>query len=67
MYLLRELWAISHSLTLQLVMAIGMHYCSALVKLVKEGYSPVSAVATSVDADFHMPFVGGVVLDNFKK
>ena len=31
-----------------------------------EGYSPLSAVVTSVDIDFHMPFVGGVVLENFR-
>jgi DNA helicase-2/ATP-dependent DNA helicase PcrA len=44
-----------------------MHYCLKRAgELVKEGYSPVSAVATSVDEDFHMPFVGGVVLENFK-
>jgi DNA helicase-2/ATP-dependent DNA helicase PcrA len=68
MYLLRELWGYQPQLNPAIGYGNGMHYClkraGELVK--KEGYSPVSAVATSVDEDFHMPFVGGVVLENFK-
>ncbi len=67
MYLLRELWGYQP----QLVKAIGygnaMHFCLKRAgELVQEGYSPVSAVATSVEEDFHMPFVGGSEFDNFK-
>jgi DNA helicase-2/ATP-dependent DNA helicase PcrA len=68
MYLLRELWGYQPQLNPAIGYGNGMHYClkraGELVK--KEGYSPVSAVATSVDEDFHMPFVGGVVLERFK-
>lgn len=67
MYLLRELWGYQPQLNQAIGYGNGMHYCLKRAgELVKEGYSPVSAVATSVDEDFHMPFVGGVVLDNFK-
>jgi DNA helicase-2/ATP-dependent DNA helicase PcrA len=67
MYLLRELWGYQPELNPAIGYGNGMHYCLKRAgELVKEGYSPVSAVATSVDEDFHMPFVGGVVFDNFK-
>ena len=32
-----------------------------------EGYNPVSAVASAVDEEFHMPFAGGQVLEDFKR
>ena len=67
MYLLRELWGYQPQLNPAIGYGNGMHYCLKRAgELVKEGYSPVSAVATSVDEDFHMPFVGGSVLDTFK-
>ena len=67
MYLLRELWGYQPQLNPAIGYGNGMHYCLKRAgELVKEGYSPVSAVATSVDEDFHMPFVGGVVFENFK-
>ncbi len=68
MYLLRELWGYQPQLNQAIGYGNGMHYClrraGELVK--KEGYGPVSAVAKSVGEDFHMPFVGGSVLDNFR-
>ncbi len=68
MYLLREIWGYQPELDQALGYGNGMHYClkraGELVK--KESYSPVDAVSISVDEDFHMPFVGGVVLENFK-
>jgi DNA helicase-2/ATP-dependent DNA helicase PcrA len=67
MYLLRELWGYQPELNPAIGYGNGMHYCLKRAgELVKEGYSPVSAVATSVDEGFHMPFVGGIVLENFK-
>lgn len=67
MYLLRELWGYQPELNPAIGYGNAMHYCLKRAgELVKEGYSPVSAVATSVDEDFHMPFVGGSVLENFK-
>ena len=68
MYLLRELWGYQPQLEPAIGYGNGMHYClRSAGELVQEGYSPVSAVATSVDEDFHMPFVGGIVLDNFQE
>ena len=67
MYLLRELWGYQPQLNPAIGYGNGMHYCLKRAgELVNEGYSPVSAVATSVDEGFHMPFVGGVVFENFK-
>lgn len=67
MYLLREIWGYQPELNPAIGYGNGMHYCLKRAgELVKEGYSPVSAVATSVDEDFHMPFVGGSVLENFR-
>lgn len=67
MYLLRELWGYQPQLNQAIGYGNGMHYCLKRAgELVKEGYSPVSAVATSVEEDFHMPFVSGEVLDNYK-
>ncbi|MEM2130161.1 MAG: ATP-dependent DNA helicase, partial [Candidatus Bathyarchaeia archaeon] len=67
MYLLRELWGYQPQLNPAIGYGNGMHYCLKRAgELVKEGYSPVSAVASSVDEDFHMPFVGGSVLERFR-
>lgn len=67
MYLLRELWGYQPELSHRIGFGNGLHYClKRAAELVNAGYSPVSAVATSVDEDFHMPFVGGKVFDTFK-
>jgi DNA helicase-2/ATP-dependent DNA helicase PcrA len=68
MYLLRDLWGYQPELNPAIGYGNSLHYCLRRAgELVKnEGYSPLSAVATSVDIDFHMPFVGGVVLENFR-
>ena len=67
MYLLRELWGYQPELDPAIGYGNAMHYCLKRAgELVQEGYSPVSAVTTSVEEDFHMPFVGGIVLDNFR-
>lgn len=68
MYLLRDLWGYQPQLNVAIGYGNGLHYCLRRAgELIKnEEYSPISAVATSVDEDFHMPFVGGTVLDNFR-
>ena len=68
MYLLRDLWGYQPELNPAIGFGNGLHYCLRRAgELVKnEGYSPLSAVTTAVDLDFHMPFVGGAVLDRFK-
>ncbi|HEX9430783.1 MAG TPA: ATP-dependent DNA helicase [Candidatus Bathyarchaeia archaeon] len=47
----------------------SLHYClRRAAQMVKdEGYSGVSAVASAVDEEFHMPFAGGQVLEDFKR
>ncbi len=69
MYLLRDIWGYQPELNIAIGFGNALHYCLRRVgELIKnEGYSPLSAVATSVDEDFHMPFVGGVVLNNFRQ
>jgi DNA helicase-2/ATP-dependent DNA helicase PcrA len=68
MYLLRDLWGYQPQLDVAIGYGNGLHYCLRRAgELIKnEEYSPISAVATSVDEDFHMPFAGGTVLDNFR-
>jgi len=68
MYLLRDLWGYQPELNPAIGYGNSLHYCLRRAgELVKdEGYSPLSAVVTSVDADFYMPFVSGVVLENFR-
>lgn len=68
MYLLRDLWGYQPELNPAIGYGNSLHYCLRRAgELVKnEGYSPLSAVATSVDVDFYMPFVGGMVLENFR-
>lgn len=68
MYLLRNVWGYQPGLNQAIGYGNSLHYCLRRAgELVKnEEYSPLSAVATSVDEDFHIPFVGGSVFDNFK-
>ena len=42
-----------------------MRRASELVK--NQGYIPQTAIATAVDEDFHMPFMGGDVLETFRE
>lgn len=68
MYLLREIWGYQPQLDVAIGYGNALHFClrraGELIK--EEGYGPVSAVETSADKDFHMPFVGGPVLEYFK-
>lgn len=68
MYLLRELWGYQPELDIAIGYGNALHYClrRAGELITEAGYDPVSAVAASVDMGFHMPFVGGSVLGNFK-
>lgn len=66
MYLLRELWGYQPELDLAIGYGNGMHFCLRRAgELVRENVNPVDAVVTSVE-DFHMPFVGGTVFENFR-
>jgi DNA helicase-2/ATP-dependent DNA helicase PcrA len=68
MYLLRDLWGYQPELNQAIGYGNGMHYClrrtAELIKVY--GYNPVEAVSIGVDEGFHMPFVGGEVLHNFR-
>jgi DNA helicase-2/ATP-dependent DNA helicase PcrA len=68
MYLLRNIWGYQPGLNQAIGYGNSLHYCLRRAgELVKnEDYSPLSAVATAVDEDFYIPFVGGSVFDNFK-
>ena len=68
-YLLRDLWGYQPGLQPRLGYGNSLHHCLRVAgEMVKdEGYSPVSAVSTAVDEEFHMPFMGGTVLDDFRE
>jgi len=68
MYLLSNRWGYQPGLDQALGYGNGLHYClrraSEMVK--HDNINPTSAVATAVDEDFHMPYVGGDVLKTFQ-
>ena len=68
-YLLRDLWGYQPGLQPRLGYGNSLHHCLRVAgEMVKDkGFSPVSAVSTAVDEEFHMPFMGGSVLDDFKE
>lgn len=68
MYLLRELWGYQPELNQAIGYGKGLHYCLRRAgELVKdENYKPADAVSKAVDTGFHMLFVGGTVLENFR-
>ena len=67
-YLLRDLWGYQPGLQPRLGYGNSLHHCLKVAgEMVKnKRFSPVSAVSTAVDEEFHMPFMGGSVLDAFK-
>ncbi len=68
MYLLRDLWGYQPELRQAIGFGNGLHYCLRRVgELIKnEGCSPTAAVQKALE-DFHMPFVGGEVLETFRR
>lgn len=69
MYRLGKIWGYQPGLDVAIGFGNSIHFClrraAELVK--KEGFSPLSAVTTSVDEEFHVPFAGGEVFDNLKE
>ena len=66
MYLLRELWGYQPELDIAIGYGNGLHFCLRRAgELVKENANPIDAVTASI-VDFHMPFVGGEVLEVFR-
>ncbi len=68
-FLLGNVLGFQPGLHLGLGFGKSLHYClrraSQMVK--EDGIDAVSAVATAVDDEFHMPFAGGKVFDDFKR
>lgn len=69
MYRLGQIWGYKPGLNEAIGYGNSLHFClRRAAELVKnEGYSPKSAIATSVEEGFHIPFAGGSVFENFKK
>ncbi len=69
LYRFSELWSYRPALREAMGYGNGLHFClrkaSELVK--SDGLTPIDAMRISIDKNFHMPFVGGAVLDNFKR
>lgn len=68
-YLLGDVLGFQPGLHFGLGFGKSLHYClRRAAQMVKaEGYNPMSAVASAVDEEFHMPFAGGQVLEDFKR
>lgn len=68
-YLLRNLWGYQPGFVQTIDYGPALHYCLRVAgKLVSEdGYDPRTAVASSVDENFHMVFVSGDVLERAKE
>ena len=68
MYLLRNLWGYQPGLSPRLGYGTALHYCLRHAgELIKEGsYSVRSAFGRAIHDGFHMPFVSGTVLEDFK-
>lgn len=68
MYLLRNLWGYQPGLSPRLGYGNALHYCLRMAgELVKDGkYSVRSALGHAIHNGFHMPFVGGSVLEDFR-
>ena len=69
MYRFNEVWGYTPGFEEGLGYGESLHYClqKASELVLNEGMSPVSAIATAVDEDFHLPFVSGHVLESYKK
>ena len=68
-YRLRELWGYKPGLKPLIGYGNSLHYClrraSEMIK--NEGYSPLSAIVTSVEDNFFIPFATTKIRDNAKK
>jgi DNA helicase-2/ATP-dependent DNA helicase PcrA len=59
-YRFRHVWGYQPGLNVMLGYGITLHFCLRYAaELIRDdGYSPMSAIATSVDRNFHLPFAG---------
>ncbi len=66
--LIRQLWGYQPELNVAIGFGNGIHFSlRRAAEFVKEGFSPLSAAATSVDEFFHVPYAGGEVFENLKE
>lgn len=69
MYRFNEVWGYPPGFEEGLGFGENLHYClqKASELVIKEGMTTISAIATAVDEHFHLPFVSGAVMNNYKK
>jgi len=68
MYLLRQLWGYQPGLNQRIGYGNALHYCLRRTGelVLNEGLDPRAAVMYAVESGFHMPFMSGRVLNDFK-
>ena len=68
-YRFRHVWGYQPKLTDMIGYGITLHFCLryAAELISNEGYSPMSAIATSVDRNFHLPFANEIRMKKAKK
>jgi DNA helicase-2/ATP-dependent DNA helicase PcrA len=68
MYLLRDIWGYQPGLNQAIGFGKSLHYClrRAAERVKQDGLGPMDAVIRSCVEDFHIPFAGGEVFENFK-
>jgi DNA helicase-2/ATP-dependent DNA helicase PcrA len=68
MYLLGQVWGYQPELKQAIGYGNGLHHSLRRAgELVAMGMEPVKAVEDAVATEFHMPFVGGAVLERFRE
>ena len=69
LYRLNQVWGYQPLFKEMIGYGNALHYClrSAAELIRDEGYSPVSAVATSVEENFYLPFAGPKVFEDAKR
>lgn len=76
LYRFTKIWSYRPALRKEMGYGNSLHFClrkaSELIKSTADYggrrlMTPIDAIRISIDKNFHMPFVGGAVLDNFKR
>jgi DNA helicase-2/ATP-dependent DNA helicase PcrA len=74
LYRFTKIWSYRPALRKEMGYGNSLHFClrkaSELIKSTADGgrlMTPIDAIRISIDKNFHMPFVGGAVLDKFKR
>jgi DNA helicase II / ATP-dependent DNA helicase PcrA len=75
LYRFTKIWSYRPALRKEMGYGNSLHFClrkaSELIKSTADYggrlMTPIDAIRISIDKNFHMPFVGGAVFDNFKR